>query len=105
MKLLFGTRGDLDKAVKYCGDAAKITPDRIDYVKEMGVVLDCRGVRRGNQADIDAGKKWLQKTQTMKVETKIDKMDQEDAKKVMDNPKLACGYSRVAQEEVTDVKK
>ena len=105
MKLLFGTRGDLDKAVKYCGDAVKITPNRIDYVKEMGVVLDCRGVRRGNQADIDAGKKWLQKTQTMKVDTKIDKINKEDAKKVMDNPKLACGYSRVAQEEVTDVKK
>lgn len=105
MKLLFGTRGDLDKAVKYCGEAVKILPNRIDLVKEMGVVLTCRGVRRGNQQDIDAGKKWLAKTKTMEADTKIDRIDQEDAQRIMDNPKLACGYSRVQQEEVTEVKK
>jgi len=105
MKLLFGTRGDLDKAVKYCGDAVKILPDRIDLVKEMGVVLTCRGGRRGSQQDIDAGRKWLAKTKTMEATTKIDRIDQEDAQRIMDNPKLACGYSRVQQEEVTEIKK
>ena len=104
MKLIFKTRGDLDRAVKHCGNAVKIQPDRIDLTKEMGVVLVCRGNRRGNQQDIETGKKWLSKTQSMKTDTAIDKIDLQDSLKIIANPKLACGYSRVQQEEVTEVK-
>jgi len=102
MKLLFGTRGDMEMAVKTCSAAVKELPDRIDYNKEMGVVLICRGNRRNNPNDIETGKKWLAKAQTFAAKTPLDKIDQEDAMKVMKDPKLACGYSRVKQEEVSD---
>ena len=105
MKLLFGTKGDMDKAVKYCGDAVKLYPNKIEFNKEMGMVLACRGNRRNVPADVEAGKKWLSKTTAMTPLTGLDKIDIADSKKVLDNPKLACGYSRVKQEEVTDVKK
>jgi tetratricopeptide (TPR) repeat protein len=105
MKLLFGTKGDMDKAVKYCGDAVKLYPNKIEFNKEMGMVLVCRGNRRNVPADVEAGKKWLSKTQAMAPLTGLDKIDIADSKKVLDSPKLACGYSRVKQEEVTDVKK
>jgi tetratricopeptide (TPR) repeat protein len=102
MRLLFGTKGDLDKAITHCSAAVKILPDQIEYVKEMGVVLVCRGERRNVPSDVEVGKRWLQKTQTMTAKTKIDKIDQQDSLKVMKDPKLACGYSRVKQEEVSE---
>jgi len=105
MKLFFGTRGDLDKAVEHCRRAVELFPSRIDYVKEMGVVLICRGNRRHNQKDIEEGKKWLKKAMELPAKTDIDRIDQRDAKKVLNDPSLACGYSRVKQEEVTEVKK
>ncbi len=105
MRILFGTKGDMDKAVEHCRASVKILPDRIDLDKEIGVTLLCRGNRRDQPKDIDEGKKWLQKAINDKVETEIDKIDKRDAKKVYDNPKLACGYSRVKQEEVTEVQK
>jgi tetratricopeptide (TPR) repeat protein len=102
MKILFGTKGDMDKAVTHCAAAVKILPDQIEYVKEMGVVLICRGNRRNNNNDVEVGKRWLAKTQTMNAKTTIDKIDQQDSQKVMKDPKLACGYSRVKQEEVSE---
>jgi len=105
MKWLFGTKGDLDQAVDHCRAAVKILPDRIDLDKEMGMTLLCRGNRRNQPKDLEEGKKWLQKAINDKVETDIDKIDKRDAKKVYDDPELACGYSRVKQEEVTEVPK
>ncbi len=105
MKWVFKTQGDMDKAVEHCRAAVKILPDTIDKDKEMGIALICRGNRRGSQKDLAEGKQWLKKAMSDKVETKIDQIDKDDSKKVLDNPKLACGYSRVKQEEVTEVPK
>jgi len=102
MKILFGTRGDMDKAVTHCAAAVKILPDQIEYTKEMGMVLVCRGTRRNISNDVEVGKRWLAKTQAMNAKTVIDKIDQQDSLKVMKDPKLACGYSRVKQEEVSE---
>jgi len=105
MKLFFGTRGDMDKAVEHCRKAVKLYSNRIDYNKEMGIALICRGNRRNISKDIEEGKKWLKKTLELPAETEIDRIDQRDAQKILNDPKLACGYSRVKQEEVTEVKK
>ena len=62
----------------------------------------CRGIRNDSRKDIDEGKKYLKKTLTLPVDSSMDKADMADAKKLLENPSLACGYSRVQQEEVSD---
>jgi hypothetical protein len=104
MSMIYKTRGNLDKSVSYCQAALKIIPERIDYNKELGVALTCRGQKKGSQQDIDAGKKYLEKVGKIPARTDLDRFDQADAQKILANPKMACGYARARQEEVTEVK-
>jgi len=104
MQWLYKTRGNLDKSVSYCQAALKILPDRIDYNKEMGVALICRGNKKNMPADVAEGKNYLEKAIGLPAKTEINKFDQADSKRLLADPKLACGYSRSKQEEVTEVK-
>jgi tetratricopeptide (TPR) repeat protein len=101
MSLLFGTRGDMDKAVEHCREAVRIHPTRLEYVKELGMALTCRGMRRDQAGDIEEGKKWLRQVTEMKPEDQLDVIDRNDAAEVMEHPDMACGYSRIQQEEVS----
>ncbi len=98
---VFGTRGDINKSVKLQSMAVELEPQRIEYVKELGISLMCRGERTGNQADIEEGKKHLEKVKDLPVIKPSDLIDKEHAKDLLADPGLACGYSRDAQQEVS----
>lgn len=98
---LMGTQGDMDKAVEHATKAREMYPNNIEYTKELGIALLCRGTREESDDDIAKGKEWLQKSTEIPAETQIDKQDHADAKKLIADPSMACGYSRVQQEEVS----
>ncbi len=100
--LLMGTRGDMDKSVKHARTAVEMYPNNLEYTKELGVSLLCRGQREDQPKDIEEGKEYLRKVVEMPAETKLDRIDQQDAKRLLEDPSLACGYSRVQQEEVSE---
>jgi len=101
-EVLLRTRGDMDKSVEHHRIAVKMHPHNIDYNKELGVSLLCRGQRRNQPADIEEGKKYLNKAISLPAKSSLDRMDQADSKRLLEDHSLACGYSRVQQEEVGD---
>lgn len=102
VKMLMGTKGDINLSVENCRKAVKMYPKNIEYNKELGVSYLCRGDKTGNAEDMAEGKKWLEKAQQLPAENALDRIDQSDSKKLIADPSLACGYSRVQQEEVSE---
>jgi len=101
MEWIFGARGDLDKSVTECAAAVKMFPTNHEYTKELGMSYICRGNRRDRPEDVGEGKKWLKKVGDIPPLDQLDRIDQRDSRMVLDDPSLACGYSRIQQEEVS----
>jgi tetratricopeptide (TPR) repeat protein len=100
--MLMGTRGDIEKSVKYARVSVKMFPNNIEYNKELGVALLCRGARNDDPKSTAEGKAVLNGVLKLKPETALDRTDIADTRKLLADPSLACGYSRVQQEEVSD---
>lgn len=101
LEWVFGARGDIDKSVKLQRMAMELEPERIEYTKELGVSLMCRGTKTGNQEDIEDGKRHLEKIKDLPVIKPSDLIDKEHVKELLANPGMACGYSRDEQQEVS----
>jgi hypothetical protein len=99
IKQIVGVCGDLNKSVEYQRKAVAREPKRIEYSKELGVSLMCRGEKKNQPADTEEGKKILTDLQSYPELKKTDTIDKQHAKDIIANPKLACGYSRDAQQE------
>ena len=105
VELLIGTRGDKDRALDYIERAIAISPMRVDYHLEHGVVLTCIGVERGDTAALERGRSELAKTRTMPHHLGTDAVDQKNAEILLGNPELACGYSRDGFIDLSGVKR
>jgi tetratricopeptide (TPR) repeat protein len=101
VSLLLSTSGDIDKSVEYTKKAYDMYPKDLEYVKEAGVSLMCRFTKKNDPKDLEAAKKYLNECIASTPISAVDKIDQADCKKLLADPKLACGYSRVQQEEVS----
>lgn len=104
VEFITGTRGDMDKAVKHLATGREMFPNNHELTKELGVSLICRGQRRDNPQDIENGRKYLKKVVGMPVIKPTNRVEISDSKKILEDPDLACGYSRVQQEEVSEDK-
>lgn len=98
-KQIVGTCGDLDKSIEYHRKAIAREPGRIEYQKELAISLLCRGQNRNKLADIEEARKILKDLQSLPEIVPTDTIDKEHAKILLENPSLACGYSRDAQQE------
>ncbi len=101
LQWIFGTRGDINKSVELQRKAVELEPERMEYVKELGVSLICRGNKTGSEADVSEGKKYLRKIEGLPVIKPSDIIDRKHAKELLARPQLACGYSRDEQQEVS----
>lgn len=101
LQWVFGAKGDIDKSVEYQRKAVEREPDRIEYIKEFGVSLVCRGRKTGSHADVEEGKKQLERIAGLPSIKPSDMIDKQHAKDLIADPDLACGYSRDAQQEVS----
>ena len=102
LKLLFGIKGDMDKAVNYCTKAYELDPTRIEIVKELGISYISRGLKRKNQEDISEGKKYLELVESLPLRLKTDSIDKEHSKILLNNINLCPGYSRDQQQDISE---
>ena len=102
ISLIFGISGDLDKSVEYCDKAYQMDPTRIEIVKEYGISLITRGLDRNKPEDIEKGKEFLRKVDTLALRMKTDTVDKEHAKMLLADIKLCPDYSRDQQQELSE---
>jgi tetratricopeptide (TPR) repeat protein len=91
---VIGARGNKDRALDYIERAIAISPMRVDYRLEHGVVLTCIGVERRDADALTRGRRELESTRTMPRHLGTDAVDQKHADTLLAKPELACGYSR-----------
>ncbi|MFO7560339.1 MAG: hypothetical protein R6X10_16010 [Desulfobacterales bacterium] len=101
LKQIFGTHGDKAKSVEYQRKTVAIEPERIEFHKELGASLICYGTSHNKPEAIEEGKKLLIELQALPVLKDSDKIDKDHAKLLLQDPSLACGYQRDAQQEVS----
>ena len=99
VKLLAGTRGSLDKSLDWMEQANSCSPGRIGIMKELAVTLQCIGTSRKDEASLQRGEAMLKSVMTMPATTDTEVIDLKHAPKLVEDPKLACGYSRDGQQE------
>lgn len=101
-QLLLGVRGNIDTSVDHLRSAVALEPQRMEYVKELGVSLLCRWTKKKDPHDLEEGKAYLEKTQILPLFKGYDKVDREHARLILTHPEMACGYSRDGQQEYTE---
>ena len=100
VKVLTGTRGDLDQAVEWIERADRCSPGRIEILKELGAARICRGQRDGDDQEIVVGISLLHRVADMPPTKPTDRIDVRHAAMVAADPKMACAYSRDGQAEI-----
>lgn len=100
VKLLSGTRGDLDKALEYLEYANTCSPDRINVKKELGVGQICFGMNREMPEFVEMGRKTLEETLLLTPDGDTDFIDFKHIPKILENPEMACEYSRDGQQDL-----
>ena len=104
MKLIAGTKGSLDKSLEFHTKSNTTCTDRIGNTKEWGATQTCIGTKRKDDAMLAQGQQTLQRVLTLPAVTKKDQIDHRHAQAMIDDPSIACGYSRDGQQEIDEAK-
>jgi len=91
---VIGVRGDKERSVEMSRQAVSISGSRIDYRVELGAGLVCLGTSEDDPARIEEGREVLRRAATLGGGMETDRIDLEHAEKILEDPDLACGYSR-----------
>ena len=105
VKLLIGTRGDIDRSIDYLTRAVARAPDRIEYRKELGVSLVTKGIRTSNAGLVEQGREQLRLVPTLPIMLPVtDTIVIRHARMLLDSVELCPGYSRDQQQELDEAK-
>jgi len=92
---LLGVRGDLDRSVQLAREALALQPNRIEYAKELGADLLCRGARQARSEDVDEARRVLRGALALPVRTLYEHVDRSHVAGLLAAPpERACEYSR-----------
>ncbi len=94
VKMLVGTRGDIDESVRWLRKGVAFSPTRPEMAKELGVSLLCKAATQDDAQALAEGKKWLQKAQGMPSQKTTDDIDKKQIPIILSRADEACGYSR-----------
>jgi tetratricopeptide (TPR) repeat protein len=101
-KWLIGACGDKEKSIEYQRKAVALEPTRMEYLRGLAVSLLCHGQSYDKPEEIEEAKKIIRKMQSLPEIKPYDKIDKEHAMMLLEEPSLACGYQRDAQQEVSE---
>ncbi len=106
VKLLIGTRGDIDKTIQYLQDLLKVQPNRVEAQKELAVGYLCRHQREGQQKDLQIAQKILARIVADEFNANdirsSDAVDKEHALALIEDYSRACEYSRDGYQDLSD---
>jgi len=92
---VIGVRGDLDRAVTLAREALARQSNRLEYAKELGADLLCRGARRSRSEDLADGRRVLGEALGLPARTLYDRIDRRHVERLLEEPpERACSYSR-----------
>jgi len=100
VKLLAGTKGDLKKSLDYHMKSNTTCPGRISPNKELAATQICLGLRSRDEALILEGKASLERVLTIEATSDKDRLDHRHVTLMLEDPKMACGYSRDGQQDL-----
>ena len=98
VKLIAGTKGDLQKSLDYHMKSNTTCPGRISPTKELAATQICLGQSNRDDALIAEGNASLKRVLTIEATSDKDKLDHRHAKLMMADNDMACGYSRYGQQ-------
>ncbi len=98
VKLIAGTRGDIDKSIAWLPRANTCRPSGIGTLKELGVSHLCKADRDDDDDALKEGNKHLKAALALTPVWEIQRIDQADARRLLKDPSGACGYSRDGQQ-------
>jgi hypothetical protein len=101
LKQIIGTCGSLEKSVEYQRKAVACEPESVGYNKELAVSLLCHGQEYDRPEEIEEAKQILKELQSLPELKPTCKIDKEHARMLREDPALACGYQRDAQQELS----
>jgi tetratricopeptide (TPR) repeat protein len=94
LEYMIGVRGDKERALDFIQRAVAISPQRVDYHVELGAVLACLGVERGDDEALARARNALARARALPRLLGTDAMDQQNAALLLEHPDRACSYSR-----------
>jgi len=100
IKALTGTRGSLTESVRWLEMADACQPDAVQITKELAASRMCLGQKEKNEALVQTAVDGLERIPQLTNIMHSDIIDREHAKLLLEDPKMACGYSRDGQQEV-----
>lgn len=98
VKLIAGTRGDIDKSIAWLQKANTCRPGGIGTLKELGVAYLCKADRDDDSAALTEGRAQLKAALALTPVWEIQRIDQADARRLLKDPSGVCGYSRDGQQ-------
>lgn len=104
VKTLAGTRGDLNKSLSHLLQADACAPGRAGVVKELGVTQLCIGDKREDPGMTAQGKATIERMIALPIDTPSDEIDQRHGHMLLEDPSLACEYSRDGQQDLDEDK-
>ena len=99
---VIGVRGDKERSVDMSRKAVAISESRIDYRVELGAGLICLGTNEDDPRQIEEGRRVLHEATSLVQGMETDRIDLVHARMMVDDPDLACGYSRDGWVEVDE---
>lgn len=108
VKLVAGVRGDIRKGAQYFRDAVATEPYRIELRKELAVALLCLHDRDGDAAAASEARTHLEQILAGKYDgpdpRNTDATDKRHARELLNDPSIACGYSRDGVQDLDESK-
>jgi hypothetical protein len=99
LKWFFGITGDIDKSIACAQKAYALDSTRIEIVKEYGISLITRGLKKKKPEDIENGKKYLTIVGTLPLRLRTDGIDKEHSVELLKDISLCPQYSRDQQQQ------
>lgn len=104
LKLFFGFKGDIDKAIMHIKNAIKNSPKQVELRTELVASLFCKWDREQDEESKKMGIEQSNICKKLIPSDKINTISQLHCDMLEENPKLGCGYSRDRQQETDEAK-